>query len=435
MPAGALLFDATNTPATVDLTISDGGAAGDGWSEVVDVDGSGFAHHRRFSGFTTLTVRGGPGSELIDLVGLDTLNPPATVTLDGDNTTDDDNSADTLQVRSTPANVDVTLLGGLGSDNFWLFNQDTAGDAANTVDGIQGTVTVSPTGSDNTPAAGDDDTLTIVDRADTSGDAAIAVTDTTIDGIFDSGSGTTDVTYNPNQLDSVTLITSGGNDTVDVDFGDTGGSDLDDVTINTAGGMDRIRVLSDTAPGVTTRLDGDEDVTGAPNTGANNDILDFSQFTTPRHVLLTGYGAIDGFTGTEASIQGPGSQFTNIDALIGTGDDTLETSIDDPAHWDLGGDVVSGGYGLTTGDLPTDPLQNTGVLVLNVANMNVTDNAAVIGRDTGANPITANETLDEQDLGFTGFDTLVGAATASDWFDLRAGASLTGSDRRPRRQR
>ena len=67
------------------------------------------------------------------------------------------------------------------------------------------------------------------------------------------------------------------------------------------------------------------------------------------------------------------------------------------------------------------------MLVLNVDNMNVADNAAVIGRDTGADPITANETLGEQDLGFTGFGTLIGAATASDWFDLRAGASLTGS--------
>ena len=33
-------------------------------------------------------------------------------------------------MHHAPANVDVTLLGGPGSDNFWLFNQDTDGDAA-----------------------------------------------------------------------------------------------------------------------------------------------------------------------------------------------------------------------------------------------------------------------------------------------------------------
>jgi hypothetical protein len=423
---GSLLVDATSTPATSNLTISDDGTPNDG---VSTISGDGGFETTRFSGFDTLTVRGGTGGEFIDLVGLDgstTAPRVTTVLLDGDNTTNNDTGADTLQVRSVPTGVAVTLLGGLGSDNFWLFNQNTAADVANTVNNIQGTVIVSPTAQENTPAGGDTDSLMIVDRADATGDS-MTVTSTTIDGIFDSGSGV-DVTYDPDRLDVVTLIGTDGADTITLNFGGVGGTELDTFTVNGAGDRDHFVITSDTAAGVTTTINGDEVASAAPNSGPNNDLVDFSSLSSPRTVTLTAHGAIDGFTGTEPSILGAGSTFTNVDALLapaGTGDALIMGIAAEATHWDIGGNVAGfGPYGSSSFNL-TNSLSNSGVVVGNSTTVELTGNNSAIGRPTAGNPVVA--TGAEDDLAWGGFENLTGAAAADDRFDFRAGASVTGT--------
>jgi len=438
---GSLLVDATSTPATTTLSIDDDGMAMDGVSMIT---GDGGFETTTFSGFDSLNVRGGAGDELVDLAALDDTTTTTAVTIDGDNTTDDDTGNDTLQVRSTPPGVAVTMLGGLGSDNFWIFNQNTGASPANTVDGIEGTVTVSPTGLDNVPAGGDVDSLLIVDRADVAGGGdVVTINSTTIDGLFDMGMGT-DVTYNPDQLDNVTLIASGEGDTLNLDFMGLGGSDLDAVTINGSGGRDLFVLMNDTAPGVTTTLDGDEDIAGAPNTGANDDLLDISPLTSPRTVFLTGHGAIDGYTGTEAAIQGPGSTFTNIDAVqapAGGGDTLVMDIVSDATHWDLGGMVSGfGPFGAMMSVTLMDSLTNTGVLVSDETDLAGTGNASVIGLPEAGragppqfppfpalpNPIEPTPATAEDDLAWAGFENLTGASMADDRFDFRDGAAITG---------
>ena len=121
----------------------------------------------------------------------------------------------------------------------------------------------------------------------------------------------------------------------------------------------------------------------------------------------------------------PGS-FTNIDAVRGSsaGGDSL-TGVNLRNHWDLGGNVAGfGPYGAAAFNL-SNSLANSGVLVADESDVSLTGNATVVGRPTGANPITPSG--GEQDLAWRGFENLIGASTASDWFDLRHGASLSGT--------
>ena len=69
---------------------------------------------------------------------------------------------------------------------------------------------------------------------------------------------------------------------------------------------------------------------------AGSDTLDYSAYSTARHVMLTGLGAVDGMSGTNSSISGV---FTNIDQIIGTsaigviGDELY--GIDVPSTWTI----------------------------------------------------------------------------------------------------
>jgi hypothetical protein len=131
---GDLLVDATATPAVTSLAISDDTTAAalaafpgpvPAASPIAGanfIDGDDGFEDVRFSGFTRLIVVGGDGGETIDLIGLDmgAGNPLTSVILDGDNTTNTDVASDTLRVRTLPAGVTATLLGGAGSDLFQL---------------------------------------------------------------------------------------------------------------------------------------------------------------------------------------------------------------------------------------------------------------------------------------------------------------------------
>ena len=316
---GNLRIDATDTPATYQLTITDVGGA-DGDNQIVGDNGF---ETTNFSGFGSVEIYGGTGSEIIDLVSLDATTPALvgaepvrTLRLDGDNTGNQaagavsigtDTAADIIHVRSMGSAgdaVDLTLLGGAGNDQFLIFNQDTVGDSDNTVDNIFGQIIVSPTagsgatGEDSQDEAGTD-ALIVVDRDDTTGDAvtfahtnAGDATSATIDGLFDNGSGV-DLTVNVN-IDNLTVVTTDGADTLNLDFQGIQ-HDLDNIAIYAAGGQDNFIFAADsnTPAGATILLDGDElatDATVPANTGINNDTIDFSAFTTPRTVTLTGVG-------------------------------------------------------------------------------------------------------------------------------------------------
>ncbi len=61
---------------------------------------------------------------------------------------------------------------------------------------------------------------------------------------------------------------------------------------------------------------------GAIDGGGGTDTLDFSAYTTPLNITLTGLGATDGFAGTPAAITGG---FTDIDNIIGSATATPQT--------------------------------------------------------------------------------------------------------------
>ena len=316
---GNLRIDATDTPATYQLTITDVGGA-DGDNQIVGDNGF---ETTNFSGFGNVEIYGGTGSEIINLVSLDATTPALagaeplrTLRLDGDNTGNQaagavsigtDTAADIIHVRSMGSAgdaVDLTLFGGAGNDQFLIFNQDTVGDSDNTVDNIFGQIIVSPTagsgatGEDSQDEAGTD-ALIVVDRDDTNGDTvtfahtnAGDATSATIDGLFDNGSGV-DLTVNVN-IDNLTVVTTDGADTLNLDFRGIQ-HDLDNIAIYAAGDQDNFVFAADsnTPAGATILLDGDElatDATVPANTGINNDTIDFSAFTTPRTVTLTGVG-------------------------------------------------------------------------------------------------------------------------------------------------
>ena len=312
------------------------------------------------------------------------------------------------------------MLGGLGDDTFWLFSEDMPADPANTVDGIQGTVTVSPTGAENALAMGESNALIVSDRGDVSGGGdTVTIDTTTIDGVFDMGSGI-DVTYNPDQLEVINVNTSGEADTINVNFNGVGGSELNFFSINGAGGSDQFVLQSPTPTDASVILDGDEDVVGAPNTGANDDLLDLSALPSPRTVELTAHGTIDGFEGNDAALQFGFSEFRNIDAILAPagGSDSLVMDIFlDRTHWDVGGSVSGyGPFGSSSLTL-TDSLTDTGVLVSDDATLSDIGNASSIGRPTGANPITPIGSQD--DLAWSGFENLTGSSAADDRFDFR----------------
>ena len=159
---GSLITDATSTPATANLTLTDIGPA-------TQIVGDGGFAATTFSGFTDVLVAGGNGSENIDLVSVDNATLTL-VRLAGGNTNDllaqpgGDTAADTIRLRSLPATIQALLAGYAGSDNFLL------SDAGNSVDNIAGNVTVDGTDGN---VGGNADTLSIVNTGSANADNAL----------------------------------------------------------------------------------------------------------------------------------------------------------------------------------------------------------------------------------------------------------------------
>ena len=201
----------------------------------------------RFRGFTRLIVvagddgnnaTAGPG-ETIDLVGLDMTgaNPLTDVILDGDNASNTDLDNDVIRVRTLPATVTATLLGGAGGDSFVLDSDPTnvaaVGGTDDTVDNILGPLsspkrsrpagTAIPAGLPEEAGAGD--SLLVEDRDDTTADT-VRLTSTLIthaatagaQGITGYAGAGEEITYGVTDLiETITINSSTGGDTFNVE--------------------------------------------------------------------------------------------------------------------------------------------------------------------------------------------------------------------------
>ncbi|WP_197993345.1 LamG-like jellyroll fold domain-containing protein, partial [Gimesia aquarii] len=389
---GGLRVDASSTPLTTIVNIDDDGAAGDGVSQITA--NGGFAN-MVFSGFQGLQVVSGTGEELIDLIALDSATTVTQIELDADDVFGaPDPANDTIRVRSTPAGVtDINILAGLGDDEIQLF------DASNTVNNIFADITVD--------GEGGNDTLTIIDSGDATGDT-FEVTSTTVDGL--SSAVGPDVTFA--EIDNLNVTGTGGSDLIFVNM--TTQEDLNNVVLNGFDGDDNFFLQNSTPVGVDTRLNGDagEDdfiflfssvLRGFIDGGGDLDLLDYSNYNNAVHVALSGLGTIDGFQGREnnGSILGTGVAglgFDNIDDLFGTfGSDILE------------GPDLNNYWGITGTD--------EGFLIADRPNL-------MSGRPTTAGDTIA--TPPEQFMDFTDFENLIGG-NQQDRFDLSDGAGLTGT--------
>ncbi|MFP6611077.1 MAG: hypothetical protein VB835_02115, partial [Pirellulales bacterium] len=285
--AGELLVDASSTPATSALTISDSGTAVDGQSVV---SGNGGFAATAFVGFGDLIVRGGGSAggtgEAITLVAVDGSAPGSgsaltTVLLDGDNIDGNDPDDDMINVQSIPATVSVTVSGAAGSDTINV--SSNAPTNSGSLDAILGTLLVNGgahdagntsltiRGNTNTVASGD--ILNISDQGDASNNT-YNLSDTTF-----QRTATGTVTYAT--VETVNLTAGTGND--DINVSDT--LDSASTTVNANSGADDIDVTTTgTAANVVINGDG------------GNDAIDLVGTGTGAFVHINGGGANDVIT-------------------------------------------------------------------------------------------------------------------------------------------
>ncbi|NND99210.1 MAG: CHRD domain-containing protein, partial [Pirellulaceae bacterium] len=396
---GSLTVDATSTPATTMLTVMDLAPLGDGVNEIT---GDGGFETTTFSGFASVTVRGGDGSETITLASLDDADPDGggpgaaltAITLDGDNTAGTDAAEDLILVEALSASVTATVMGGLGNDII------SVGSPASSLDPILGTVNVigedhnalpetmgivSAKGNDVTFNGPSGDVLIVDDAGD--GDASTwdindgsvmrsgagAVTHSAIETLFiNTGSGADDI----NVLDTT--------DSIVTDIGDFGGSDDIDVTTTGDGGFliinagtgDDVIDIAATGAGSLTIADGESgmEVITMESSGAGAGVGLFGGINGDT-IVVNGTGSGGAVTEIQA---GDDPDVINInataagsftDAFGGLGEDAIDIDGSDPNTLDgvLGDVDVLGGGGidvLTVND-EDDTSENTYIVNAN----------------------------------------------------------------------
>lgn len=231
---GALLIDASANTGLTLMTVSDdaGDTAGAGGNQVT---GDNAFETAFFAGWTTVTVRSGPGAETINLVGLDAASSETTINLDGDNITNTDAAGDTIRVQSLPATVTANLFGGAGGDLF-LVTTASSPFSGGVTGGILGPVNVSPAGDE-----GGTDTLA-TDDANGGVGRTVLITSTTIEGITNFAAAP-DITYGAgDQVETIDVITSNtAGDTINIQSTRTGSV----YNVDTGGGSDTVNISSD----------------------------------------------------------------------------------------------------------------------------------------------------------------------------------------------
>ena len=169
--AGVVTADASSVSGLTDLTIAKPAGSLAGVSALTSTSAA--FEPLTFSGFSSLQVFGGTGSQTITLSNIDASAPASpgqaltSITLSGDNSAGTDTFANTIEVDTLPAGLTgVQLVGAAGNDIFNIGNGDLSGiQSAVTVDGK------SPSAS-TTPIAGD--TLNLLDQASNGNNPAIA---------------------------------------------------------------------------------------------------------------------------------------------------------------------------------------------------------------------------------------------------------------------
>ncbi len=284
---GSLIADASSNTNLTSLTIDDGATAGDGVTTLHDTVGAGQGFSTtNFSGFGSLLVRSGDGADTVDLATLDSATTLTDVTLDADNFSSTDASADTLQVESTGGvAATVRLLGGQGNDTFNVLKSGSG-----SINGIAGQILVSPTsgpGLLDDPVAGDTDSLFVSDVGGTTGHNA-TITQTSIEGLTAYTGAGSDITYA--NIDSLNVTGAGGNATANDVFDVLldSGSDLDAVTVSGSAGDDRFFL------NLNTGVDATNSVTGLASVTLNGDAGNDTFGNTP---LPQPLGAAPNFTG------------------------------------------------------------------------------------------------------------------------------------------
>jgi Ca2+-binding RTX toxin-like protein len=165
-------------------------------------------------------------------------------------------------------------------------------------------------------------------------------------------------------------------------------------------------------------LANDTGVTGTIDGGAGSDAISFAALGTPRTVRLTGFGATDGFSGTDASL---GGGFTNIESLTGSaGLDTL-VGLDAQATWTTS-QYTSGGRTLSFASFETldgGAANDT----FNITASTVTAPLTVNGGGQAGDTLTVDDTAATADKALFLTANQVGAAAGNNLFP--AGGSLT----------
>ena len=252
---GTLTIDASATPATSTLMLSDVGAFNDGVNRIT---GDGGFEDTTFSGFDALIVRGGDGAETITVEDLDGADPDGggpgaaltSITVDGDNVSNTDTAADTINLRALPASVTATIHGGGGSDIINL------GSAGNSIGGLLGDIMID--GEGHAPGS---TTLTIGFSSNTldSGDI-LNINDTSDAGSFTYTLGATTLTRS-----GIGTITYGNIETFNL-------------TTSLGFGAPTVVDVNNTAAGVNTNIT-TQNVTGQPSdinvttTGADSNLI------------------------------------------------------------------------------------------------------------------------------------------------------------------
>ncbi|QDV49759.1 golvesin C-terminal-like domain-containing protein [Gimesia fumaroli] len=389
---GELHVDASATPMTNQIAIDSPSLL----SSYTEIMGNGGFTDLVFDGYQDLVVVSGPGSETIDLIAVGPGSNITSIVIDADDvfgTNAADN--DVIRVHSAPLGVlNINILAAAGDDVINVF------DAGNTVDNINAQIMID--------GEGGNDTLTIIDSGDLTGDT-FEITSTTVEGLTSAAG--TDITYMA--IDNLNVTGTDGNDDISVNL--TTQEDLNNVTINGFNGDDDFSLQNGSTPmGVDTRLNGDAGndeffflpgsiLRGFIDGGGDVDTIDYTTYAAVVHIALSGLGTIDGFQGREnnGSILGTGIGslgFDNIDDLLGSGlSDTLE------------GPDLNNYWGITSTD--------TGFIIADRPNL-------MIGRPTTGGDATA--TPPEQFLSFLDFENLIGGSL-NDRFDLSDGAGLTGT--------
>ena len=268
---GTFTADASSSPPgdVTSLTIDD--APGAGTTSITPNAGSATFEPVVFSGFTGLVVRGGLGSQTIDLVNVDAASGLTNIVLDADNLTNTDISADTVSVQSTaglPATV--RMLAGQGNDTFRIEKTSRSRRPSTELPGRSSSARLPDRLSTKESA-----TIRCLssDIGDASGDTVL-INEFSIEGITGFG-GSPDIDYR--NIDTLNLTATAGNDVIDATFAP--GSDLDLVNLSGWTGADQFflkttdeQIIGALPTGIQTiNLFGD--APGNPNANDGNDIF------------------------------------------------------------------------------------------------------------------------------------------------------------------